>query len=94
MLQDMMCPHSCRTDLKRSIADEDFAITINFDGTLTMSYPYLLSVYCKMIVSDFPYDSQTCQWADASMLYDSSALRLTVVSTEQEDGGEANAGTE
>jgi hypothetical protein len=42
------------------IEKERRKIQINYDGTVTVWNPQIVTHYCAMLIDNFPYDTQTC----------------------------------
>jgi hypothetical protein len=51
-------------------------VRIRNDGELKLNVPFITTVYCQMLVHDFPFDTQNCSWMDISMHYTTRELHM------------------
>lgn len=55
---------------------DDRLVTISYDGTLFMSFPFVLTNYCKMKIEEYPFDTQECVIKIVSWAYATEDLYL------------------
>uniref|UniRef100_A0A914WP67 Uncharacterized protein n=1 Tax=Plectus sambesii TaxID=2011161 RepID=A0A914WP67_9BILA len=54
--------------------DEQYAVALQYDGSIATSVDQLVTVHCQFDVVDFPYDTQNCTLRYSSWMYDASYI--------------------
>uniref|UniRef100_A0A914W5B5 Uncharacterized protein n=1 Tax=Plectus sambesii TaxID=2011161 RepID=A0A914W5B5_9BILA len=75
-----------------AITDLDMeTLMVEYDGTISRSYPYILSNYCPMITDEFPFDKQDCIIKITSWNYAANVVRYEPMYNETDEPQNKNS---